>query len=151
MPVDQVLAWVDNWRMPAEWAMAAGRTWTDRVYPVLLAEIQHRSWVNQLVHAVAQGWVPPHTHLADAPACSFGHWYDTAAASSQEWAHSHEFVAIREPHDHLHALAHELDVLWRDGKLTEAQALISDVLATRDRVLAALSTFQYALGKPTVN
>jgi diguanylate cyclase (GGDEF)-like protein/PAS domain S-box-containing protein len=151
MPVDQVLAWVDNWRMPAEWAMAAGRTWTDRVYPVLLAEIQHRSWVNQLVHAVAQGWVPPHTHLADAHACSFGHWYDTAAASSQEWAHSAEFQAIRKPHDHLHALAHELDVLWRDGKLTEAQALISDLLATRDRVLAALSTFQYALGKPIVN
>ena len=151
MPADQVLAWVGSWRMPAEWQMAAGHTWTDRVYPVLLAEIQHRSWVNQLVHAVSQGLVPSRTPLADAHACAFGHWYDAAAASSQEWAQSADFLAIREPHDRLHALAHELDVLWQDGKLAEAQALISSLLQSRDRVLAALCTFQYTLGKPIGN
>ncbi|MBY0465335.1 MAG: EAL domain-containing protein, partial [Burkholderiales bacterium] len=97
MPADQVNTWVANWQMPSEWQKAAGHIWTDGVYPVLLAEIQHRSWVNQLVHAVSQGWVPPHTHMADAHACLFGQWYDTAAASGQDWAQSAAFTAIREP------------------------------------------------------
>lgn len=148
MPADQVQAWVANWRMPEPWQAAARHTWTDAVYPLLLAEIQHRSWVGQLVHAVSQGWAPPHTHLADAHACPLGAWYDAAAVSGQAWAASEAFHGMREPHERVHALADALDNLWRDGRLAEAQALIGELLQARDGVLAALSALQYSLGQP---
>jgi hypothetical protein len=151
MPADQVQAWVANWRMPEPWQAAARHTWTDAVYPLLLAEIQHRSWVSQLVHAVSQGWAPPHTHLADAHACPLGAWYDAAAASGQAWAASEVFHGMREPHERVHALADALDNLWRDGRLAEAQALIGELLQARDGVLAALFALQYSLGQPRVD
>ncbi len=148
MPADLVQGWVLGWRMPTEWQAAARHVWTDAVYPVLVAEIQHRSWVNQLVHAVAEGWVPPHVHLADAHACTFGHWYDAAAATGQAWTQSDAFKGIREPHERVHAVAHDLDTLWRDGLLADAQALTGELLQARDGVLEAMCALEYSLGQP---
>ena len=151
MPADLVQGWVGSWRMPTEWQAAAQHVWTDDVYPVLVAEIQHRSWVNQLMHAVSEGWVPPHVHLSDAHACTFGHWYDAAAAGGQAWTLTEAFQGMREPHERVHAVAHELDTLWRDGRLAGAQALSGELLAARDRVLDAMQVLEYSLGRPRSN
>ena len=70
MPAEQAMAWTDAWQPPALW-QDVRRVPADRM-PALLAEIEHRVWVEQL-HAHLDGTrvAPP---ALDPAVCRLGGW-----------------------------------------------------------------------------
>lgn len=138
MPAEHLMAWLDAWRPPTLWLRLGRCAWSETVYPMLLAEVEHRSWVAHLAHAIEHDMAPPHEHLENSHTCRFGRWYDQVPHVSPELATDPVFHAIREPHERVHALAAEMDRLWRDGLVRQAQAKLPEIRVARDAVLVAI-------------
>ncbi|HEX5784185.1 MAG TPA: EAL domain-containing protein [Burkholderiaceae bacterium] len=138
MPAEHLRAWLEAWHPPSLWLRLGRSTWGEAVYPMLLAEVEHRSWVAHLAHAIEHDLAPPHEHLDNSHTCRFGRWYDQVPHTFPTLATDPVFHAIREPHERVHALAAEMDRLWRDGLVRQAQAKLPEVRVARDAVLVAI-------------
>jgi EAL domain-containing protein (putative c-di-GMP-specific phosphodiesterase class I) len=136
MPAAQVPAWVASWRPDPEWSAIKDLRWDASDRPLLIAKVEHRNWVAQLVYAVKSGLPPPRKSLDDQYTCGFGAWYYGRGASLYQ--HLSEFVGIEEPHRRVHEIAAEMDRRWRNGQLNKARGLIDDLHTQRDAVLVAL-------------
>jgi diguanylate cyclase (GGDEF)-like protein/PAS domain S-box-containing protein len=138
MPAEHLRPWLEAWRPPSLWLRLGQCTWGEAVYPMLLAEVEHRSWVAMLSHAIEHNLAPPHEHLDNCHTCRFGRWYDQVPQAFPVLATDPVFHAIREPHERVHVLAAEMDRLWRDGLVRQAQAKLPEVRVARDAVLVAI-------------
>ncbi|MCG2578944.1 EAL domain-containing protein [Dechloromonas sp. XY25] len=140
MPGDAFADWARQWQAPAEWRTISDIKWDETVYPLLIAEVAHRSWVEQLAFALEHDQAPPHRRVHDYRQCQFGQWLASEGAGFCKRLPA--FQAIEAPHRRLHRIADAIDICWRDGKTGEARALLPGLLATRDEVLAILHQLQ---------
>jgi hypothetical protein len=147
MPAEQMVDWVNNWRPDPAWQAISHLTWEDADYPMLIAEVEHRNWVAQLVYAINEGQPAPHRHFDDVRHCRFGTWY--YGHGKQRYAAKPAYARIDSPHARVHEITAEMDKLWRAGRIEEARALIPALLAARDETLAALRELQLAVGTAT--
>jgi hypothetical protein len=151
MPAEQFPDWVAQWTAPAVWQDIRHLRWDDSVYPVLIAEVEHRNWVEQLAYAVQEGLVPTQTRLDDPHACRLGRWYDEALASGAGYLASTAFSGIAVPHRRVHEVAGRIDRLWRDGHVEQARALVPELLQGRDGVLKAMHALEQLLAQPALS
>ena len=142
---DDFVDWARAWRPPEEWQSLSGIDWHDAVYPMLIAETTHRSWVELLSQAIATDQPIPHQQLHDARFCQFGRWLASEGAKSLPHTRLPAFLAIDAPHRQVHALAERIDQHWRAGDLAAAKALLPELWAARDAVLKALRDLQIAI------
>jgi diguanylate cyclase (GGDEF)-like protein/PAS domain S-box-containing protein len=140
MPAAQVPAWVDSWHPDPEWSAISELRWDATDRPLLLAKVDHRNWVAQLVYAIKSGLPPPRKSLDDSFNCDFGVWYHGRGASLYQ--HLPDYVRIAEPHRRVHEIAGEIDSYWRNGQLDKARGQIDELLAQRDAVVAALGRLE---------
>jgi diguanylate cyclase (GGDEF)-like protein/PAS domain S-box-containing protein len=140
MPAAQVPAWIDNWRPAPEWSAIGELHWEATDRPLLLAKVEHRNWVAQLVYAIKGGLPPPRKALDDHFRCDFGVWYHGRGAGLYQ--HLPDYVQIAEPHRRVHEIAGEIDRCWRNGQLEQARGLIDELLAQRDAVVDALGRLE---------
>jgi diguanylate cyclase (GGDEF)-like protein/PAS domain S-box-containing protein len=146
MPSEQLADWVRNWQPDPSWQAIRDLYWEDIDYPMMIAEVEHRNWVAQLVYAINEGLPAPHQHLAAPQHCRFGVWY-YGRSRNRHAAHP-AYAAIEPPHRHVHELAQRMDELWRDGHVDAARALIPELLTARDQTLDALRALQLAVAVP---
>ncbi|AXS80322.1 EAL domain-containing protein [Dechloromonas sp. HYN0024] len=144
MPAELMVDWVRDWRGDPLWAQFGRLTWEDADYPLLIAEVDHRNWVAQLVYAIKEGQPAPHASLDDAQRCRFGQWYH--GHGKRRYGALPAYARIDPPHLLVHQIASRIDAHWRDGQMTAARALIPELLAARDATLTALSELQLACG-----
>ncbi len=140
MPAAQVPAWVASWRPDPEWSAIKDLHWDTSDRPMLIAKVEHRNWIAQLIHAIKDGLPPPHKHPDDHCRCNFGVWYHGRGANLYQ--HLPGFAQIEEPHRRVHEIAGEIDRYWRSGQLDQARSLVGDLLAQRDAVLGALGKLE---------
>ena len=100
MPAEEVVEWAARWAPPAAWRTAAPLA-ADRL-PALLAEIEHRVWVQQL-HAFLAG-EPGNPPPLDPAGCRLGGWL-TRMTQQEAGATTEE---LRRHHDALHRAADAL-------------------------------------------
>lgn len=146
LPAHQVLDWVRNWRPDPLWASVAQLEWDAGDYPMLLAEVQLRNWVAQLVYAVNEGLPAPQRNVGDAHCCGFGIWY--RGRGCERYADQATFALIEEPHSRVHRIAAEMNEHWRNGEIKLSLARVPQLLAARDDTQAALRLLQLAVGTP---
>ncbi|MDR3369401.1 EAL domain-containing protein [Rhodoferax sp.] len=146
MPAEHIANWVKHWRPDPLWQAISHLGWEDDDYPMLIAEVEHRSWVTQLVNAIKDGEPVSQRHLDDAQHCHFGLWY--GGKGRQRHAAKLAYVSIDLPHARVHDIAASMDAHWREGHIEAARALIPELLATRDATLAALYELELACGVP---
>lgn len=147
MPAAQVPAWISGWRPDPEWLAIKDLHWDASDRPMLVAKVEHRNWVAQLVHAIKDGLPPPHKCIDDHCLCNFGDWYSGRGANL--YRHLPGFVQIEEPHRRVHEIAGEIDRYWRNGQLDHAKSRIGDLLAQRDAVLGALNRLEIEVAQST--
>ncbi|GAB1391854.1 hypothetical protein MASR1M60_00170 [Rhodocyclaceae bacterium] len=143
MPSEQLADWVRRWQPDASWLAARDLYWEDFDYPMMIAEVEHRNWVAQLVYAINEGLPPPQRHLADPQRCRFGLWY--YGRSRARHTAQPAYLAIEQPHRRVHEVAQRIDESWRDGHIDAARALIPELLVARDQTLEALRALQIAV------
>ncbi|HLO62384.1 MAG TPA: EAL domain-containing protein [Azonexus sp.] len=140
MPGDAFVDWAKHWQVPAEWRAISDIKWDETVYPLLIAEVAHRSWVDQLAFALEHDQPPPHRRLHDYRQCQLSQWLANEGAAF--FMRLPAFQAIDGPHRRMHRIAETIDTCWREGKTGEARALLPGLLASRDEVLAILHQLQ---------
>ena len=146
MPADQILAWVQAWRPDPRWQAIAGLRWDSADYPMLVAEVEHRNWVAQIVYSLKEGLPLPHRHVEDPHFCRFGKWYDGADAG--RYAGLAAFQRIAPEHGKLHEIVTEIDVLMREGRPESARAMIEVLLEQENAILVLLRELQLQVAKP---
>jgi diguanylate cyclase (GGDEF)-like protein/PAS domain S-box-containing protein len=144
MPAAAVVDWVRAWQPDPMWQEISDLYWEAADYPMLIAEIQLRNWVSQVVYATNEGQPAPCAHLDNATRCDFGQWY--FGDNRRRYESYPVFAAIDRPHRRIHELAGQIDHCWRDGRIEAARNLIPDLLAARDETLALLLELQRAVG-----
>ena len=142
MPGDALIAWARQWKIPEAWRAISDITWHEAVYPMLIAEVVHRSWVEQMAFALNHDQPPPHQRLHDYHHCQLGQWLSDERTKSEAYSRLPAFAAIDAPHRRVHRIAVDIDHCWRDGRPGEAKAMLESLLAARDEVLGALRQLQ---------
>jgi EAL domain-containing protein (putative c-di-GMP-specific phosphodiesterase class I) len=146
MPAERVADWVKQWRPDPVWQAIRHLTWDAADYPMLIAEVEHRNWISQLVYAINEGQPTPHQRVDDVKHCRFGAWY--SGHGKQHYAAKPAYAGIASPHARVHEVAARMDAHWRGSRIDEARALIPELLAARDATLEALRELQIAVGVP---
>ncbi|HTY02605.1 MAG TPA: EAL domain-containing protein, partial [Rhodocyclaceae bacterium] len=146
MPGDAILPWMQSWRPDPAWLAIAGLHWESADYPALVAEVELRNWVTQLVYSVREGQPIPHRRVTDDASCRFGQWY--AGADAPRYRMIPAYDAIDAQHRRLHEIAGEMDKHMRDGRPDAARALIARLLEQQNNVLAQVRELQLAVAKP---
>jgi diguanylate cyclase (GGDEF)-like protein/PAS domain S-box-containing protein len=144
MPAESVVEWVRHWQPDPMWQAISDLYWDSADYPMLIAEIQLRNWVSQVVYSASEGQPLPNPYLDDETRCEFGRWY--FGESRRRYEIHPVFAEIARPHRRIHEIASEIDNLWRDGRLEASRSLIPDLLAARDETLALLQQLQFKVG-----
>jgi len=144
MPADLLPAWVAGWRPAPEWSELKHRRWESDDYPMLIAEVEHRNWIAQLIYAIREGQPVPHQRMGDHRQCRFSDWYYGRGA--RLYGDHASYRRIESPHRRVHEIAGEIDRLWRNGKLEQARALLEELMAQRDLVLAAMLELELEVG-----
>lgn len=140
MPGAALPIWVKNWRPDPLWESIRHLHWENVDYPMLIAEIQLRNWVAQIVYAANEGQPVQCTRLDDISSCNFGIWY--YGHSRQRYLPYPVFAEIEPAHRRIHEVASRIDNCWRDGRLEESRPLIPELLAARDQTLGYLRDLQ---------
>lgn len=142
MPAEEIPAWAARWRPAPSWQEISDLYWDDAHYPLLLAEVEHRNWVAQLVFSTRELRPVPHQRASDHRHCNFGRWYHGAAQTDARLAALPAFARIEAPHRRVHEIAAAIEEDWRAGRSKDARARIPELLMARDVVLAALYELQ---------
>jgi diguanylate cyclase (GGDEF)-like protein/PAS domain S-box-containing protein len=146
MPGSEVATWARSWRPDPQWQEIAGLHWDSADYPMLIADVEHRNWVAQVIYAARQGQPVPHRRVGDAHYCRFGQWYD--GADSERYRSLSVFRDIGIQHRQVHELAERIDAHMRDGRSDEARALIGSLLDREQQIMSLLRQLQLKVAKP---
>jgi diguanylate cyclase (GGDEF)-like protein/PAS domain S-box-containing protein len=146
MPPDELVAWVRDWRPDPQWQEIAGLRWELADHPMLVAEVEHRNWVAQVIYAAKQGQPVPHRRVGDAHYCRFGHWYD--GPDGDRYRAQPVFGEIAVEHQRIHDLAEEVDRHMRDGRPEVARGLIGRLVDQERIVLELMRKLQLLVAKP---
>jgi diguanylate cyclase (GGDEF)-like protein/PAS domain S-box-containing protein len=97
MPAEAVPAWLAQWHPPLSWQNTRALQPGD--IQLLLAEIEHRTWMKDLkAHLEGNQDSPP---SLNKNACHFGVWLDKTA-TRRRFGHLPEFQGLQELHQNLH-------------------------------------------------
>ncbi len=104
MPAAAVLNWLTLWQPPQSWTQA--KAVSPRDIPALLAEVEHRAWLAQMLAFVRQSKVlpPPDTH---GRSCRFSYWL-SKTGTLRQFAENGTFDRLTASHEALHQQAAEL-------------------------------------------
>ncbi len=143
MPASEIPGWLKSWKVPAAWQQMAAVRWSRDDFPLLLAGIHHRRWIDRMA-AICQWTVsaemapPLGTHQ-----CLFGQWL--YGVGKKRYGRSAAFKSLEPIHDKVHALGSELlEVAKLD--LEEAQARIHELYAIRDELERPLEHMKRHVG-----
>jgi diguanylate cyclase (GGDEF)-like protein/PAS domain S-box-containing protein len=146
MPAADMAAWIRDWRPDPSWQAIAGLRWDSADYPMLIAEVEHRNWIAQLIYSVKEGQPIPHRRVADAHFCKFGRWYEGPDGARHQGLPVFGRIAVA--HQKIHELAGAIDGQMRDGRPDAARGMISQLLDQEGQVLALLRELQLQVARP---
>ncbi|MDO9227595.1 MAG: EAL domain-containing protein [Pseudomonadota bacterium] len=142
MPAAELPAWVAKWDTPHAWSEENFRRWHREDFALLLAEYNHRDWIDNLADRI-EGEVGSKTDVPltlDQELCRFGRWYH--GSGQVRYGTLPEFTAIDPVHRQVHELGAELLKLLHVGKHDEARKRLPELFALRDELLGKLRSLQ---------
>ena len=134
MPADDLPRWLDRWRPDPQWRDVAGMRWPRDDLPLLIAEGDHRRWVEAVTRAIEAGTPEDIEH--DPLECRFGRWY--RGNGRRRYGTQPGYAEIGVQHGAIHRLGFELLELCETGQRDTALARLLEPHAQRDRLLGML-------------
>jgi diguanylate cyclase (GGDEF)-like protein/PAS domain S-box-containing protein len=143
MPADLLPGWVRAWRPDPAWAQVGKLRWPREDLQLLVAENDHRQWVDD-VAARVEGVGGGESPQASPRACRFGHWYDTTG--SARYGDLPEFAAIAPIHERVHAIGTATMALSEQGRADEARRMLPELFHLRDGLVERLRALHSSVG-----
>jgi diguanylate cyclase (GGDEF)-like protein/PAS domain S-box-containing protein len=140
MPAAELPAWIAGWNTPYAWSEESFRRWRREDFALLLAEYNHRDWIDRLADQIESGDNEAATPPLEQSHCRFGRWYN--GSGHLRYGHLAEFAAIDPVHRQVHELGAELVKLRLDGEFGKARARLPELFALRDTMLGELRELQ---------
>jgi diguanylate cyclase (GGDEF)-like protein/PAS domain S-box-containing protein len=134
MPADDLPRWLAGWRPDPQWRDVAGMRWPRDDLPLLIAEGDHRRWVESVARAIEAGTPEDVEH--DPLECRFGRWY--RGNGRRRYGMLPGYAEIDAQHAAIHRLGIELLELCDAGRRDAALARLPELHAQRDRLLGML-------------
>jgi hypothetical protein len=103
MPADELIAWVRGWRPDPAWVANAGFAWPSDDLPLVIAEAEHRRWIEDVEACLCGTDEAPQL---DPQGCRFGQWL--AGAGRRRYGARPGYATVDRLHRQTHALAEEL-------------------------------------------
>jgi diguanylate cyclase (GGDEF)-like protein/PAS domain S-box-containing protein len=121
MPADQIPNWLKKFVPNPFWQLGSTERPSRDYFEMLLAEVNHRHWINDLVDKLSdpQEAFNPEL-LLDHRQCSFGHWY--YGDGSRQFGNESWFLPLESLHQRIHQTAVQLCEHKRAGDLTAIEA-----------------------------
>lgn len=132
MPASDVPAWTRSWKMPPEWELMAMVRWPREDFPLLLAEIHHRRWVER-VAKICEGEDKDERPAPDVGHCRFTQWL--GEIGRKRYRHLPSMAALETAHAHAHNLGSELVALAANDR-EAARRRIGELYSVRDELLS---------------
>jgi diguanylate cyclase (GGDEF)-like protein/PAS domain S-box-containing protein len=145
MPAADFAAWAKQWQSDPAWAAVSRSRWPREDIQLLVAENNHRSWVDAIAARLA-GIPADEAPELDPHACQFGQWYDTTGRTRH--GELVEFRAIDAVHRRIHELGAAALTLQGQDRNEEACTLLPELFRLRDELVAHLRTLQSSVGDP---
>ncbi len=142
MPAAELPAWVAKWTTPYAWSEENFRRWHREDFALLLAEYNHRDWIDNLADRI-ENEVGSETDvplILEQDLCRFGRWYH--GSGQVRYGTLPEFTVIDPVHQQVHELGGRLLNLLRAGKYGEARKRLPELFALRDELLGRLHALQ---------
>lgn len=140
MPAEELPAWIKAWATPMAWSEENFRRWHREDFALLLAEYNHRDWIENLANRIEGGTGKTDPIMLDPESCRFGHWYH--GSGRVRYGTLPAFAAIQPAHAKVHDLGTDLLALLRSGNTQAARERLPELFAARDDLLTKLHALQ---------
>ena len=138
MPAAAVPGWVRDWQPDPAWITAASLELERTHLPLLLMEVEHRHWVEQMLGLIqAPAGSHPRIPPLDATECNFGRW-NKRNRHTLPYAGDPNFLAMEAVHLQVHQLGRAILAALEQGDLTLARQHGETLCATRDQLVHLL-------------
>ena len=136
MPPGDLPGWIAAWKPPSAWI--GQEPISKRFFPVLLASIEHRAWLDTLNKHLESGFVTqPQLNLGK---CRFSVWLDNESRDFPDL--QERCQRIDQIHQKTHEMAEQLCTLYSEGKNGETRRRLAENLsASSTGLLDELSEF----------
>jgi hypothetical protein len=146
MPAAAVPGWAALYRPDASWRMWSRCDRHVRDFSLLVAEVEHRCWVDSLIAAIDHPTaLIDREQIIDSHRCGFGRWYHGPA--KERYAHQPNFAALDQHHRRVHEIGRQLLDLLDSDKPEEARGLIPDLENLKRSMLAEMAALQQTIGR----
>ena len=106
MPGEDIPDWVKNFRQHELWGSVAAFQWSRDDLPMLVAEIDHRRWMERIEEYLADPSGLLNNPIENHNHCRFGRWYH--GPKGQQYSQMESYAAIESTHTRIHQLASQL-------------------------------------------
>lgn len=145
MPANNVSHWLEQWQLPPQWQQYQNLSWDDADYPIFLAQIEHRYWVERITESVKQQKPTALVNIANHHQCNFGQWY--YSIGKQKYHQFDSFKQVEQSHIAAHKSAEKIGNFVHEGLFIEAEQQLDNLFTQRDRVLKHLSALSMDVAK----
>lgn len=137
MPGNELPTWTSTFHPPDNWRSWAYVRWNVRDFPLLLAEFEHRQWVEYLVEAAEnQSPVPSPEKIRQEHQCQFGRWLTTLG--KDRYGLAPQFHAIENSHSELHRIGTEILSHLEEQQYGRAKDLLPQLHGVSEKLLQEL-------------
>ena len=140
MPAADLPTWIKDWDTPRAWSEENFRRWHREDFALLLAEYNHRDWIDNLANRIEGDTGKLDPIMLDPESCRFGHWYH--GSGRVRYGTLPAYAAIQPPHVRVHELGTELLALLRAGDIQAARTRLPELFVARDELLKRLHDLQ---------
>jgi diguanylate cyclase (GGDEF)-like protein/PAS domain S-box-containing protein len=134
MPADRFPDWVSNFTSHPLWNSITSFRWAKEDLPLLLAEFEHRRWMEVLKECMSRDNSSEMLLELNPRECRFGRWFFSEKAQKR-YRYIEQFPLIEGIHDRIHTLAKDMLV----AKSEEDQVLIEMLEAELARASVSLA------------
>jgi EAL domain-containing protein (putative c-di-GMP-specific phosphodiesterase class I) len=135
MPAAQLPEWIDDWAAQPRLPLAE-ETWGHHDVRLVVATQHYLRWL-EAVASLLEDESRPNDQRSSTVECTFGQWY--RGRGFARYGELAEYEVVGAVHERSHALVDELLALARGGQSEAARALLHELKALRDELLAAMS------------
>lgn len=141
MPGEALPAWAAGYQLPEDWRFWSAAPWDLRDFPLLVAEVDHRHWVESIIAATTtDAPAPEGLDMAALDQCGFGAWLERHGRA--RYGRQADYPAVSAQHRDVHQIAYRIVDLIETGRTREAHQQIRSLREGSERLLVLLARLQ---------
>lgn len=141
MPAYAVTSWAADWEPDPAWTVWADNQWEMSDFPLLVAQYDHRRWVQSILQVLDEKHLSPEQQtLIEHHALRLAEWYKNHG--QHRYGHLATFREMEPLYAEAHRTGREILRLHREGRLEEAKKQAHHLTDLKIRMLDSIASLQ---------